>query len=388
MITLLWFFIWTFLGIVLHELAHAIAGRRLGLQVAFCGICISTKKPRLQWGTGPVRYFLGWPPVNGLTLVVHDGLRIPKRPFVLAIAAGPLVNLSLLVVGLSLYLTHLLPATVTFPLWVSSAFLCLSLVPMSLGPKGRRLRTDGMLILQILRETEHLGYSAGARIGLHQFLKTLSRNVYSRLGQVASLLTMSLDYLRLGATDRANACLDAAIHLQDHADPAQCLPILTGITSDLLGREVLDPESVPEHSRTEYLLLRAERQLRDLIVVMAEATLESIRDDPQARPVVRSLAEYLVLTRTATPDFILRAQRLLNKRGAAAIGLDERLQLLSKLCEHYFAHEPHAPQLARYLKQLTTDAKRAVRYLEEEDLRHAYLERLFPGRLASYRPKS
>jgi len=313
----------------------------------------------------------------------------PHIKYMIAIAAGPLINLALFLIGLLLDLTGLVPRQIALPLWVSSALLSINLVPVMFGPKGRRLRTDGMLLLQFWRGTDHTAYDLGAKLEGYNFLRELSEGVHSPQGQIASYLTLAQDYQSAGAQAHAHASLQHALALQDEAKPAETLPELTRICQDYLGLSDADPEEVDELSRPGLLLLKADRLIREDKPDDAREILKPLKESPDAEPWIRTQAEALLLTLDPPEVEVLADQTrdLLRRRGDDALTIDNRLKLLSFTCCQLTKQDQAATELGHFLKLLSRGAKQAAQSITETQVQEAYLAMLFPPELADYRPE-
>lgn len=376
----LWSAVWLVVGIVTHELAHALTARALGLRVAFCGVGYTSPR-KIHFGNGETRWYIGLIPTNGLTYFLCDGLELPVRSMVLTIAAGPFSNMVLLAVGLLVLPLELLPFECSLALIVTSAAMATNLLPMEFGPKNRKLRSDGMLILQHLQGTAHRGQSLGTQIGTYQFLLQLSRQVQSTLGQLSPLLALAQYYERSGMSERAAEYLDEALDLQANAPPDQCLPELTQITQHTLGRIELDPDEVDPLSRDDFQLIRVLRLRRQERSEEAIAILKALLDQPNLRPRIRTSAEALLLLTENPSDMEARAEKLLRLRGAKGLHCDLALMFRAALCQSQLARDPESRRLQRQWKAFQKEAKTSASLIPDDILKRKYLEDLLGNEL-------
>lgn len=85
---ILWLLPAYLVALILHELAHLVAGRLGGLRVVSCGI--GSSKPWMSVRIAGTVFYFGLPLTRGLTTFTWDGARVPSRAMAIAMIAGPL----------------------------------------------------------------------------------------------------------------------------------------------------------------------------------------------------------------------------------------------------------------------------------------------------------
>jgi tetratricopeptide (TPR) repeat protein len=145
--------------IVLHELAHALAARLLGLRV----FAIHLGAGRVLWvrRIGGIRWYIKPVPLVGITVIA--GAEMPdyrKRIFLLHLAGpGFHAGLCALLWGLLALLPGLPPSGLLWQglvvaLWTNAALLIANLFPRKLASLGGISGTDGWAMIHILRADE------------------------------------------------------------------------------------------------------------------------------------------------------------------------------------------------------------------------------------------
>jgi hypothetical protein len=264
-----WLPIWVVFSVVIHEAGHAIGGRLVGLRVPICGVGI--QKPLFSFSLGATRCFFGLWPINGLTLLCCDSQNLPIRPMVIAVAVGPLTNLLVGLISLSIDLA--LPGTqpALAILTTLSFVLTLNLLPIRSKGTGFSFRTDGMMILRMLRRGQQQSLDVGAKLRNHEFLCELGQQVKSPLAQNSHDLAIAVELLNsIGARDLAEERFNRVIERQKNAPENQQLPVLTQFVGGQLGRpEIQDPPEV-ESAKSRLLELASPEEF----ALELEASLE------------------------------------------------------------------------------------------------------------------
>lgn len=315
---LVWMPPWVVFSVIIHELGHMLGARMAGLRVAYCGVGI--QKPLFSFGIGETRYFFGLWPINGLTLIVHDGPRVPTGPMVFAVAAGPLTNLAMGVVALTIDLLQPGAQPAWSMLATVSFLLTLNLLPIRSKGTGFTFRTDGMMILQLLNGTLRHGLSTGIKLRNHELLRELGEQVRSPLAMAAHELALAYETRRsLGDREAAEEWLNQAANRQQ-------MPEWTRAMQEWMGQRPIDSpddvEWVRQTSRPYLLQMRAERFAEIGNEAEAQRLFQLANELANQHRCIE--VQEAISIKNAT-----EVDRLLNLTGRYSLEPTNRLQLLS-----------------------------------------------------------
>lgn len=374
---LAWLPVWVVFSIVVHELGHAAAAKMVGLRVGLCGIGI--QKALVSFGVGRTRYFFGLWPINGLTLLARDNPRLPVGPMVFSVAAGPLVNLlvGLLALGADRLLPGAQPALST--LAGLSFLLTLNLLPIRSKGTGFTFRTDGMMILQLLRGTQRHGLGIGVRLRNHEFLRSLGEQVRSPLGQTAHELALAFESLRtLGWRERGEELLNRAVARQSESPELENLPEWTRALRERFGQIELstpgDVESFRTTARPYFLVLRAERLIElDRRSEAVELLDRAIRLAGEQGAIDAAEAAEIILLELRSPeDFAAVVSAMLERAGRHALEPISRVRVLSWVCSRLDGSDP---RFSRFYSLLRDDLRIQGEQIGDPEMRDRFLER-------------
>jgi hypothetical protein len=136
-----------------HEVGHAVFGRAAGFAINSFGIGLG--RPWIVGGIGPTRiYVCHRRPFLGVTFSVYPRLYPPAARMALLLVGGLTVNLSLFLLAVLLWwlLWPRGPAIWLAMAWANGYLLLTSAWPRGFAIGGGTLRSDGMLIGQVLRD--------------------------------------------------------------------------------------------------------------------------------------------------------------------------------------------------------------------------------------------
>jgi hypothetical protein len=140
-------------GVIVHEAGHALVGKALGFVVTSVGL--GTARPFLILPMGRTRFYLGLvQPLQGVTFAFLPRPYPDRRRLAAFVAGGIAANASCTAasLGLALYLPTGRLAALFLIFAAANALLAIgSLIPVRLRVGGAMLRSDGRLLLQLLR---------------------------------------------------------------------------------------------------------------------------------------------------------------------------------------------------------------------------------------------
>lgn len=357
-----WLPVWIVFSVAIHEAGHAVAARLVGLRVAFCGVGI--QKPLVSFSIGQTRCFFGLWPINGMTLICRDSPELPLRPMIFAVAAGPLTNFLVGLISLSIDLALTGPQPALSILTTLSFLLTLNLLPIRSRGTGFNFRTDGMMILQMLRRHRREGISIGVKLRNHDYLFELGKQVRSPLAQNSHELAIALELIQsFGAGDLAAERLNRAIERQKNTPPSQQLPDLTRMVQERLGQiEIENPADVgwvANDARQFVLLMRADR-------------LAELERKPEALELLKIVAtdpRYAEAARIRQIEF--ESRRITDEDLRQTIEPIHRIRLLSRACSQTKANSPEFPRLSGELRNVLADESERI---DDPQLRERFLK--------------
>jgi tetratricopeptide (TPR) repeat protein len=294
-----------------HEVGHALLGRAAGFAVNSFGLGLG--RPWFVAGIGRTRVYLcSKRPFQGITFIVFRQLCSPPARTIAMLAGGLLVHMLLFLLAFLLW--WLWPQGQW--IWLGVAYINGLLLLVSAWPRGfaigaSTLRTDGMLIREVLRDRVFLTPPTQSL----QMLSTF-RDHWAAIGDVLTLRS----YLIAGAFAR--------IELEDWEGASQLLDEATAMgesTPSLLrGREALARYSVAAHGGERDRALEAITAAEDafraagddggLLVVSAERMRMRVAAGDACAPMVgiddllaRPLARELPILRESFLELKLRA---------------------------------------------------------------------------------
>jgi len=166
--------------IVLHELAHVLAARLVGLRVF-----------QVHIGAGPlvgsarffhVRWHLHWLPVSGATVVAGPQMPAYRWRQFLVLLAGPAMHALLILVSWRLLLDWSLEAVggplhilVTLLFWINIALMISNLIPRRVAISTGIAGTDGGAMLKLLFKPGDLQHSYHRAYYVHEVVDAVDR---------------------------------------------------------------------------------------------------------------------------------------------------------------------------------------------------------------------
>ncbi len=142
-----------YLGIVVHELGHAIAGKPMGLDVG--GICIGGFMMVRSGERWIFRFSLRWLlNMGGFVVPLPASAEFPRSRFAIFVAAGPAASILLMAVCRIILIREGEQAGdwIGTLYWASILFIVVSLTPFSI----RGMKSDGLVLWQLFRNPESL----------------------------------------------------------------------------------------------------------------------------------------------------------------------------------------------------------------------------------------
>ncbi|WP_165074142.1 hypothetical protein [Paludisphaera rhizosphaerae] len=208
-----------YLGVIVHEAGHALIGRAVGFVVTSVGLGIAG--PFLVLPMGGTRLYLGLTrPFQGITFAFLPRV-YPDRKRMAAFVSGGIAANALcaaLAIGLALCLpTGRLKTTSAMFAAINAMLATSSLIPVSFRVGGAMLRSDGRLLLDVLR-VGSLRQPPADVIQNAQGCRRLWQAVGDRLMDRLYTLNAALSWIDLGATAKAESVFAEAVAI-DVAHP-------------------------------------------------------------------------------------------------------------------------------------------------------------------------
>ncbi len=197
-------------SLFVHELGHALFGRLAGLRVTSFGLGLG--RPFLAFGCGGMRVYLARKGLAyGATFLNPDTVTVPRGRLLLFLIGGIVAQLVLALLALAAW--WLLP-------WGRGVWLMIAglnalwglanLLPLHLSSGGLSLRSDGALLLQVLRQ-ETILTPAAQHVQFLLGLRELFVSIGDRVGLRARTLYAANAWLELGCPEEAlRLCAEAA----------------------------------------------------------------------------------------------------------------------------------------------------------------------------------
>ena len=142
-----------YLGVVVHELGHAIAGKLAGLDVG--GICIGGFMFVRSGDRWVFRFSLRWLlNMGGFVVPLPESGEFPRSRFALFVAAGPVASILLAAISRILMIREADQAGdwIATLWWASVLLIVVSVTPFSI----QGMRSDGMVLWRLFRKPESM----------------------------------------------------------------------------------------------------------------------------------------------------------------------------------------------------------------------------------------
>jgi hypothetical protein len=198
-----------YLSAFVHELGHALLGRLAGLRVTSFGIGLG--RPFLVFGCRGMRVYLARKGLlQGVTFLHPDTVSLPSGRLLAFMAGGIIAQLVLALLALGAW--WLLPWG--RGIWLMTAGLNLlwglaNLLPFQFNAGGLPLRSDGALMLHVLRWGECPSLPP-QEVQMLLALSDLWLTIDDKVGLLAQTLTAADSWLQLGCPEQAlRLCAEA-----------------------------------------------------------------------------------------------------------------------------------------------------------------------------------
>ena len=201
-----------YVGVIVHEAGHALIGKAFGFVVTSVGLGVG--RPFLIIPAGRARLFLGLvQPFQGITFAFLPRLCTDRRRMAAFVAGGIAANglCAAASLGLASRLPTGGPAAFFLMFAAANALLAISsLIPVRFRIGGAILRSDGMLLLEILRDGSLTPPPADV-VQNARGCRRLWRAIGDRLMDRLNTLCAALAWIGLGSSARAESLLAEAV---------------------------------------------------------------------------------------------------------------------------------------------------------------------------------